>query len=104
MAPAMPSAASACAWPMPSAVAPAWRPAGTRATIAVNSRCRWPGRGPGDERRARGCGHEGGRLKVVIVDDEPLARARLRELLGEQAGVTVVAEAADGHAALHACA
>jgi two-component system response regulator AlgR len=43
-------------------------------------------------------------LKVVIVDDEPLARARLRELLGEQAGVTVVAEAADGHAALHACA
>ena len=43
-------------------------------------------------------------MKVVIVDDEPLARARLRELLGEQAGVTVVAEAADGHAALHACA
>lgn len=43
-------------------------------------------------------------MKVVIVDDEPLARARLRELLAEQPSVTVVAEAADGHAALHACA
>ena len=43
-------------------------------------------------------------MRVVIVDDEPLARARLRELLAEQAGITVVAEAADGHAALHACA
>jgi two-component system response regulator AlgR len=43
-------------------------------------------------------------MRVVIVDDEPLARARLRELLGEMPGVEVVAEAADGHAALHACA
>ena len=43
-------------------------------------------------------------VRVVIVDDEPLARARLRELLAEQAGITVVAEAGDGHAALHACA
>jgi two-component system response regulator AlgR len=43
-------------------------------------------------------------MKVVIVDDEPLARARLRELLADQPGVTVVAEAADGHSALHACA
>ena len=43
-------------------------------------------------------------MRVVIVDDEPLARARLRELLGEQAGIAVVAEAGDGHAALHACA
>ena len=43
-------------------------------------------------------------MRVVIVDDEPLARARLRELLAEQGGVTVVAEAGDGHAALHACA
>jgi two-component system response regulator AlgR len=43
-------------------------------------------------------------MKVVIVDDEPLARARLRELLAEQPSVTVVAEAADGHEALHACA
>jgi two-component system response regulator AlgR len=43
-------------------------------------------------------------MKVVIADDEPLARARLRELLGEIAGVSVVAEAGDGHAALHACA
>jgi two-component system response regulator AlgR len=43
-------------------------------------------------------------MRVVIVDDEPLARARLRELLAEQGGVDVVAEAGDGHAALHACA
>jgi len=43
-------------------------------------------------------------MRVVIVDDEPLARARLRELLGEHGGVAVVAEAGDGHAALHACA
>lgn len=43
-------------------------------------------------------------MNVVIVDDEPLARARLRELLAEQPGVTIVAEAGDGHAALHACA
>ncbi len=43
-------------------------------------------------------------MKVLIVDDEPLARARLRELLDAQPGVTVVGEAGDGHAALHACA
>jgi two-component system response regulator AlgR len=43
-------------------------------------------------------------MKVVIVDDEPLARDRLRELLAMQPGVEVVAEAGDGHAALHACA
>ena len=43
-------------------------------------------------------------MKVLIVDDEPLARARLRELLAAQPGVEVVGEAADGHAALHACA
>lgn len=43
-------------------------------------------------------------LKVIIADDEPLARERLRGLLAEQADVEVVAEAADGHAALHACA
>jgi two-component system response regulator AlgR len=43
-------------------------------------------------------------MRVVIVDDEPLARARLRELLDEHGGVVVVAEAGDGHAALHACA
>jgi two-component system, LytTR family, response regulator AlgR len=43
-------------------------------------------------------------MRVVIVDDEPLARARLRELLAEHGGIEVVAEAGDGHAALHACA
>ncbi|MGO4221160.1 LytR/AlgR family response regulator transcription factor [Lysobacter sp. TAF61] len=43
-------------------------------------------------------------MRVVIADDEPLARERLRGLLAEQVGVEVVAEAADGQHALHACA
>ena len=43
-------------------------------------------------------------MKVVIADDEPLARERLRSLLAEQAGVEVVAEAENGEQALHACA
>ncbi|HRP72702.1 MAG TPA: LytTR family DNA-binding domain-containing protein [Luteimonas sp.] len=45
-----------------------------------------------------------GPVKIVIADDEPLARERLRLLLTEQPGVEVVAEAGDGHEALHACA
>jgi two-component system, LytTR family, response regulator AlgR len=43
-------------------------------------------------------------VKVIIVDDEPLARSRLRELLDGEDGVEIVAEAADGEQALHACA
>lgn len=43
-------------------------------------------------------------LKVVIADDEPLARDRLRALLEDQPGVRVVATAGDGEQALHACA
>ena len=43
-------------------------------------------------------------MKVVIADDEPLARERLRDLLAEIKGVEIVADAADGHEALHACA
>lgn len=43
-------------------------------------------------------------MKVVIVDDEPLARERLRGLLSRLPGVEVVAEVGDGQAALHACA
>ncbi|MEO6383442.1 MAG: response regulator transcription factor, partial [Thermomonas sp.] len=43
-------------------------------------------------------------MRVVIADDEPLARDRLRALLAGLGGVDVVAEAGDGHAALHACA
>jgi two-component system response regulator AlgR len=43
-------------------------------------------------------------MKVILVDDEPLARERLRELLAGEADVEIVAEAGDGHAALHACA
>lgn len=39
-------------------------------------------------------------LRVLIVDDEALARLRLRSLLQEEAGVSVVGEAADAEAAL----
>ena len=43
-------------------------------------------------------------MRVVIADDEPLARERLRALLGELRDIEVVADAADGLEALHACA
>ena len=43
-------------------------------------------------------------MRVVIADDEPLARERLRMLLSGQADVQIVAEAGDGREALHACA
>ncbi len=43
-------------------------------------------------------------MKIVIADDEPLARERLRALLAAQADVEVVAEVGDGHQTLHACA
>lgn len=43
-------------------------------------------------------------MRVVIVDDEPLARDRLRALLAQVPDVELVAEAGDGQAALQACA
>lgn len=39
-------------------------------------------------------------MKVLIVDDEPLARSRLRRMLAELPGVRLAGEAADGAAAL----
>lgn len=39
-------------------------------------------------------------MNVLVVDDEPAARAKLRRLLSAQAGVREVAEAADAPAAL----
>ncbi len=41
-------------------------------------------------------------LRVVIVDDEPLARAVVREFLGSHAGVDVVAECGNGFDAVKA--
>ena len=41
-------------------------------------------------------------LRVVIVDDEPLARAVVREFLGAHPGVEVVAECANGFEAVKA--
>jgi two-component system response regulator AlgR len=43
-------------------------------------------------------------VKVVIADDETLARERLRALLAEHSGVEIVAEADNGLSALQACA
>jgi two-component system response regulator AlgR len=43
-------------------------------------------------------------MRVLIADDEPLARMRLRTLLARRQDVTVVAEVADGDAVLEACA
>lgn len=42
-------------------------------------------------------------MRIIIADDEPLARERLRALLLAQPGVEVVAEVGDGRAALQAC-
>ena len=43
-------------------------------------------------------------MKVILVDDEPLARDRLRQLLADAPDVEIVAEACDGLGALRACA
>ena len=39
-------------------------------------------------------------LRVVLVDDQPVYRIVLRQLLGQHDGITVVGEAADGGAAI----
>src|SRR5690242_5463570 len=36
------------------------------------------------------------KLRVVIADDEPLARKRLRQLLGDEPCIEIIAECADG--------
>lgn len=41
-------------------------------------------------------------LRALIVDDEPLARERLRTLLADDPGVTIVGECADGASAVEA--
>lgn len=43
-------------------------------------------------------------MRIVVVDDEPLARARLAALLRECEGAELVASVGDGEAALAACA
>lgn len=43
-------------------------------------------------------------MKVLIADDEPMARERLRALLADHPDLRLVAEAADGREALDACA
>jgi two-component system, LytTR family, response regulator len=43
---------------------------------------------------------EGGRLRALIADDEPLARARIEDLLGREADVEIVGQAEDGEEAV----
>ncbi len=43
-------------------------------------------------------------LRVLIVDDEPLARERLQQLLAELDDIVVAGEAGDGTAAIERCA
>ncbi|HKE18100.1 MAG TPA: LytTR family DNA-binding domain-containing protein [Kofleriaceae bacterium] len=43
-------------------------------------------------------------LRAIIADDEPIARERVRTLLGEYPDITAVAECADGRSALEAIA
>ena len=43
-------------------------------------------------------------MRVIIVDDEPLARARLRDLLDDASGVSLVAECRNGTSVLDAVA
>jgi two-component system response regulator AlgR len=42
-------------------------------------------------------------MRVLIADDEPLARARLKTLLATRSDVDVIGEAADGEAVIDAC-
>jgi two-component system LytT family response regulator len=42
------------------------------------------------------------KIRVIIADDEPLARERLRELLRREPNIEIVAEAGDGRAAIEA--
>ena len=41
-------------------------------------------------------------LRVLVVDDEPLARRGILRLLGEEPGIEVVGECGDGAAAIAA--
>jgi two-component system response regulator AlgR len=44
-----------------------------------------------------------GQLKLLIADDEAPARSRLREMVNDTGGWTVIAEASNGREALHLC-
>src|SRR5690606_6197112 len=70
---------------------------------ARRGRARGPGLLSPEAGAATGDGEEDA-VKVVIADDEPLARERLRALLAAHDDIEVVAEAGDGRAALQACA
>lgn len=43
-------------------------------------------------------------IRILLVDDHPIVREGFRRLLGRQAGMSVVAEAGDGEAAVEAFA
>jgi len=41
-------------------------------------------------------------LRAIVVDDEPIARLRIRRMLDADTGVELIAECADGEAAVAA--
>jgi DNA-binding NarL/FixJ family response regulator len=41
--------------------------------------------------------------RIVVVDDHPLMRSAIRHMLGKQADLEVVGEAADGQRAVELC-
>ena len=47
-----------------------------------------------------GTGRPDDRVRVLIVDDQPLLRTGFRMILGSDPGITVVGEASDGNAAI----
>ncbi|MGA9997779.1 MAG: response regulator, partial [Pyrinomonadaceae bacterium] len=40
------------------------------------------------------------KIRALIVDDEPLARERIRTLLADENGVEIIGECADGRSAV----
>ena len=63
--------------------------------FVLNAALRWPAPEPSGTTRGRP-------LRVLLVDDDPLVRAGLRTILSSASDLDVVAEAADGAAAITA--
>ena len=59
-------------------------------------------RGAGGQRGGHSAAQPQNRVRVLVADDEPVARAGLRDLLAEVEWVTVVGEAVNGPAAVEA--
>src|SRR5262249_52148609 len=94
----------ASAWPTPAPACGSSTATGTASSCTTAPAAAWWSRWPsrsGDRRpTARGRGAVS--LRVLIVDDEPLARQRVRALLKDEPDVEVVGECGDGRQAVTA--